>query len=103
MDLANPNYSSLNGVSWFAPAARKVKSLYIRCPCGKAGNYTILGSVTMTSEHADQCQPERHHDPKYCYNLTWGRHFQYCRGLTSITLPNSKSSIDFGVWMAAPA
>ena len=70
VEAGNPNYSSVDGVLF-----NKDKTLLIQCPCGKNGEYVIPNSVTSI----------------------WYAAFQSCRGLTSITIPNSVTSFDGGV------
>ncbi len=62
----NPAYSSVDGVLY-----NKARSKLICCPRGKAGSHTILGGVTSIDDYT----------------------FSSCKNLTSVTIPDSVTSI----------
>jgi hypothetical protein len=66
VEAGNPVYSSLNGVLFDTS-----QTMLIQYPAGKAGSYTIPGSVTSIAESA----------------------FDACFSLTSVTIPNSVTNI----------
>lgn len=66
VDIANPNYSSMNGVLFDKP-----QNTIIAFPAGKAGAYTIPSSVTNIENNV----------------------FVNCIGLTSVTIPSDVTSI----------
>lgn len=66
VDAANPSYFSVSGVLF-----DKSQTTLIQYPGGKAGNYTIPGSITSIGNSA----------------------FRGCTGLTGITIPDSVTSI----------
>jgi len=67
VDTNNPAYSSLDGVLLDKSEAR-----LIQFPCGKAGSYTIPGSVTCIAGYA----------------------FYYCTNLASVMIPGSVTNIE---------
>ena len=71
VDALNPVYSSAGGVLF-----NKSQTTLVTYPGGKAGSYTIPGSVTSIGELA----------------------FSYCTGLTSITIPNSVTNLGIGAF-----
>ena len=72
VDIANPNYSSEDGVLF-----DKNKAKLIQCPISKTGSYTIPSSVTSIGAYA----------------------FYDCSGLTgSLTIPSSVTSIETSVF-----
>jgi len=94
VDSGNTTYTSENGVLY-----NKAKTMLIRYPRGKTGDFTIPNSVT-TIEHGAFSR---------CTNLTgitipnsvtsigeWV--FENCTGLTSITIPGSVTSIGQGAF-----
>lgn len=69
VDAANPNYSSLDGVLF-----NKSRTTLITCPGRRpAGDYTILSTVNTIDAGA----------------------FEYCRYLTSISIPSAVNSIGY--------
>jgi hypothetical protein len=66
VDAQNPVYSSVDGVLF-----NKRQTTLIKCPEGKAGNYTIPDGVTKIEDSA----------------------FQSCTHLTNVTLPKSITKI----------
>jgi len=68
---ANASYSSAGGVLF-----NKGRTTLIQCPGGKAGSYSIPGSVTSIEDRA----------------------FADCTGLTSVTIPGSVTSIGSGAF-----
>ena len=66
VDVANNNFSSVGGVLF-----NKAQTTLMQCPAGKAGTYTIPGSVTSIGEGA----------------------LASCSSLTSVTIPSSVTSI----------
>jgi hypothetical protein len=85
----NPNYASIDGVLY-----DKAVAILIQYPGGKAGAFTIPGSVTSIGTYAFD----------YCTSLTSvtigsgvtsiGRDaFAHCSSLTSVTIPSSVTSI----------
>ena len=64
----NLNYASIDGVLY-----SKDKKTLIMCPRGKTGSFTIPNGVTSTGKEA----------------------FSGCTALTSVTIPNSVTSIDY--------
>ncbi|MCX6651300.1 MAG: fibronectin type III domain-containing protein [Methanomassiliicoccales archaeon] len=64
--VANPNYASVDGVLY-----NKAVTTLIQCPCAKAGDLTVPGSVTYIGSNA----------------------FLTCRALTSVAIPNSVTNI----------
>jgi len=97
VDAANPAYSSDNGV-WY----NKNKTVLLRCPQGKTGAYTILNGVTSIGTDAFSL----------CGNLTSitipnsvttiKRNAFSSSGLTSITIPNSVTTIEEYVFTGCP-
>lgn len=71
VNASNQNFSSENGILF-----NKDKSILIRYPAGISGPYTIPSTVSTISKIA----------------------FQYCSGLSSISLPSSVSSIESGAF-----
>jgi len=68
VDDGNSNYSSLEGVLF-----NKDRTLLIRCPAGKQGEYRIPSSVKSIGDYA----------------------FSGCNGLTSVTIPSNVKSIGY--------
>ena len=71
VDAANAQYTSLSGVLF-----NKSQTTLVEYPGGKAGNYSIPGSVTTIEMQA----------------------FTSCANLTKVTIPNSVSSIEEGAF-----
>ena len=72
VDALNPVYSSLNGVLFDSSQAT-----LLQFPCGLGGSYAIPGTVTAI----------------------WAEAFQWCSGLTNITIPASVTNIgDFAFY-----
>ncbi|MBI1178488.1 leucine-rich repeat protein [bacterium] len=68
VDGANPNYSSADGVLF-----DKTQSTLIQCPGGKTGDYVIPNNVNTIGSHS----------------------FYSCTSLTSLTIPESVTTIKF--------
>ena len=73
----NLNYASIDGVLY-----SKDKKTLIMYPKGKTGSFTIPNGVTSIGDEDDYASCE----------------FEDCTGLTSITIPNSVTSIWFGAF-----
>jgi len=72
----NPAFSSLDGVLF-----NKNQSVLVKFPQGKAGNYSIPGTVTMIRDEA----------------------FSDCPRLTDVTIPNSVTSIGYRTFNYCPS
>ena len=111
VDALNSSYSSVAGVLF-----NKSQTTLIAYPGGKAGSYTVPNSVTSIGDLAlGYCQPGQRHDsqqrhqhqaprvlellqPDQRYDRQWchqhrDQAFNSCSSLTSITIPNSVTSI----------
>jgi hypothetical protein len=99
VDASNSVYSSVAGVLF-----DKGQTTLIQCPAGKAGSYTIPGSVTNLGSGAFY----------YCSNLTGvtisnglisigTNTFQYCASLTNVAIPKSVAGIGSGVFSWCPS
>ncbi len=73
----NLNYASIDGVLY-----SKDKKTLIMYPKGKTGSFTIPNGVTSIGDEDDYASCE----------------FEDCTGLTSVTIPNSVTSIWFGAF-----
>jgi hypothetical protein len=71
VDPLNSAYSSVDGVLF-----NQIKTTLVEYPSGKVGSYTILTSATTIGDYA----------------------FSECFSLTSVTIPNSVTSIGAGAF-----
>lgn len=109
VDLANPAYSSLDGVLF-----DKSRTTLLQCPAGKAGDYAIpdgvgeirkyalSGCTKLTSISIPDTVARISAFPQDSWAAPWDgwAHgaFHGCTGLTSITLPGSVTSIGYGAF-----
>ena len=87
--VANPNYSSLDGVLF-----DKLRTTLVQCPGHKTGSYTIPSSVTSIGDFAlALCGALTNVTlPASVTRIGTGAFYE-CRGLTSLTIPTSVTSI----------
>jgi hypothetical protein len=90
VDVANPEYSSADGVLF-----NKDQTELIKCPPGRTGNYTIPDSVTeIRVEAFDGCRYLTAIIIPDSVTEIGLSVFNDCSGLTSLTIPNSLTDLD---------
>lgn len=89
VDKNNKNYTSQDGVLF-----NKSKTMLIRCPEGKSGEYIIPTSVKVVGKWAfEGCSNLTKITVPYGVQILRDSAFSYCRSLTDINIPASVTSI----------